>query len=97
MIKALKGLMAICLMIIFSVVAFSPGLSIAAEKAVFTVAIANYTSPSIKIDSATGASLRQRYDLSAGGKPLTMIDNASAAASMDGYMNWRMHGTTRNI
>jgi len=91
--KALRSLVAVCLMVAFSFLAFSPGAVSAAEKAM-CVAVANCEAPSIQPVAAGG-----RTDL--GARTPTRAAKSglivSVIARPDGYLNWRMRDTTRNV
>ena len=90
----LRGLLGFCLVIIFSVVAFSPGVSFAVEKSlVQTVLILDTRATEIHpvVAAVQSQAPKPAYEKTIGDL------GSVAAVRVDGYMNWRMRDTTRNL
>ncbi len=96
MIKALRGLMAVCLMVVFSALAFSPGITMAAEQAIVTQAmISDFYTPSI-LPEPTGAAGQPRYDKRGTASNYSQVIS-SAQPKADGYLNWRYRDSQRSV
>lgn len=97
--KMWKGLLAFAMLLVFCVVAFSPGTAQAVDKAAFAYTLISNLHQLEPVKTAGGGA--DRYDKqSAPQQSLSspyVTSGAAARTSQDGYMNWRMRETTRNV
>lgn len=98
LLHSLRGFLAICLVAIVCAVAFSPGDAYAPDKAVAHAMQAHDLSIAILDMNPTpaGPVHGARSPGVAGAERIAVVLR-SVVAQRDGYMNWRMRDTTRNV